>query len=69
MTVAKQKRPTKSQRNSAINTQHGVLASLSPIAVIALAVGGLLPWEHLSNAIYLSLIGNLVGYGFRRFNP
>ena len=63
------KRPSKSQRISAINTQHGVLAALSPIAVIGLAVSGFIPWEFLTETMSLALIGNLVGYGFRRFNP
>ena len=63
------KRPSKAQRNSAINTQHGVLAALSPFVIISLAVTELVPWEFLTETMSLALIGNLVGYGFRRFNP
>ena len=63
------KRPSKTQRIASINTQHGLLAALSPIAVIALAVAELVPWEFLTETMSLALIGNLVGYGFRRFTP
>lgn len=69
MAVAKSKRPSKSQRIASVNTQHGLLAALSPIAFIGLVIAGHLPWDFLTDTMSLALIGNLIGYGFRRFNP
>ena len=63
------KRPSQAQRITSINAQHGVLAVLSPLVLIGLAIMGHLPWAHLSDAMCLALIGDLCGYGLRRYNP
>lgn len=74
MAVAKarkkpRRRASKSQRITAVNAQHGVLAALVPVGLLALAIAGHIPWESLSDAVCLALIGNLTGYGLRRYNP
>ena len=60
---------TKAQRIKSVNTQHGVLAALVPIGLIGFAIAELVPWDAFQDVLYLAWIGNLIGYGLRRFNP
>ena len=62
-------RTTKAQRIASVNAQHGWLSAIAPLGILGLSVAGHLPWEMVKDAISLALIGNLIGYGFRRYNP
>ena len=67
--VAKPRKRTRQQVIASINAQHGVLAALTPIGLAGLAIAQLLPWGFFQDVLYLCWLGNLIGYGFRRFNP
>lgn len=62
-------RPSKAQRIASVNTQHGVLAALAPIALLGLGIAGLVPWNHFQDVLCLVWLGDLFGYSLRRFRP